>query len=307
MKKQFLIRLLTGCLIAAAFSTACSSSRFESAPSSTPTAQERLVRAFETAFNIPTPSCRHESWDRLASDIKASNQALIQSVAETYVTSMAQGLTLNAYVSAYEEASQYRLALYSGDDKATLTLIEPVKANPCLVSSHLPTSLLVYVIGQTGDIWALGRIGWLEEKDVVWIDDGWVLVPETTGSPNPHNRRHIVWHVEQSQEQWIKSEFSPPEEFMSRLPKPKVLLSATKPTWLRIEGRDQVTARLTLLTGAPTCAQVGDNALYYQTQQEIEVTYERVDGIYQRTSEVLLGGRVSPGSFLPIGIMTQCQ
>ena len=166
---------------------------------------------------------------------------------------------------------------------------------------------MVYIIGQTGGVWPLGRIGGLEEEDVHWIDNGWVLLPEMTGSPNPYAHRHAVWHIEKRQEAWIKSEFSPHEEYLSRLPEPKYLNDVAKPAWQRNQGRDQVTTRFTLLTGSPPCGEVGDQTLYYQTQRDIQVTYQRVDGVYQEISKVILDRRVSAGSSLPVGIMTQCQ
>ena len=142
MNDDFPIGLLACCLLVAASLTACS--LWDS--SNAPTAETGSPQTFETAFNVPTPSCRHESWDEVIQDIEASNQALVQAVAETHTTAMAQGLSLNEYVSAYEKASRYGLALYPGDDKVTLAPIGSVIADPCTVSSHLPESFMVYII-----------------------------------------------------------------------------------------------------------------------------------------------------------------
>lgn len=250
---------------------------------------------------IPTLNCAQADGEQLASELAAANQVLISTIAEQYAATKEGDLA--RFAERYNAAARYRLKLFPGNGQVVLALVEPVTCSHW-VTSHPPTLWEAYVLSHTGEFWALDTIGGLDSKDVYWDNNGWVIIPELNGNPNPYNRRYAVWHVTEQQGEWQKAAFRLELEYLNLLPEPKRLAAVTKPEWNA--AASTVRSQFTVVTADLACALVPDPTQYYQQWQDLETRHQWQAGQYVQTQVNVRETRLQ-NSPLPIGIATLCQ
>lgn len=147
-----------------------------------------------------------------------------------------------------------------------------------LLTSHPNMRADVYVLESPGQAWRIGQVGYgAQPEEVIWVDNGWLMLVELRGTPYPAGNQYALWYVSRSGNRWTREyEFIPAQSFGA-----KPLLTITGNGY-------QLLSRVTQIVSAVPCRAVRDPELYYRFVEEVEYIYTWQMGQGVQTQENII-------------------